>query len=264
MLLAIIQFSPLLFHKEKNIEKMLHYINKTNADIIVFPELSTSGYFFTSKDEVRNLSENFDSGNIKLFQSLSTQQNKTIVFGFPENYNDNLFNSAAVLMPDASTSRIYRKTHLFYKEKFSFESGDTGFFVINDKERDVKIGTMICYDWRFPEAARALTLQGADIILCPSNLVTDVWQKVMMTRALENKVYLAVANRIGKETRDEEELLFNGDSAVYDFNGTCIAKAGRDTEEVLIVEIYPEKTRDKSINKYNDIIKDRKSDFYKF
>ncbi|ROL60542.1 carbon-nitrogen hydrolase, partial [Bacteroidetes/Chlorobi group bacterium ChocPot_Mid] len=200
---------------------------------------------------------------IQEFQELSTKTNKILVIGFPEKQKDRLYNSAAILFPDKQISRCYRKTHLFYKERFCFDSGDTGFFNIYYKDRDINIGTMICYDWRFPEAARTLALLGADLIICPSNLVTAVWHNVMPARAIENKVYFAVINRIGKEERNGEELFFNGESAIYGYNGERLAKAGVEEERIIYAEIEPKLTRKKSFNEFNDIFKDRRTEMYK-
>ncbi len=122
---------------------------------------------------------------------------------------------------------------------------------------------MICYDWRFPEAARTLALEGADLIALPSNLVTKFWPRAMPARALDNHIYLIVANRIGKEIRNDEELVFNGKSVIYDYNGTELAIAPSEEETVITTTIYPEKSRNKSINQINDIFKDRKIKYYK-
>jgi predicted amidohydrolase len=257
-----VQFSPVFGDKVKNSELMMEYINGTDSDIIIFPELCLTGYFFQSKEESAGYSEIKGSELIQSFAMEAVQQNKTISFGFPENDNGLIYNSIAIMFPDRQYNRIYRKTHLFYKEKFCFEPGNTGFEVIDYKPQDIKIGLMICYDWRFPEAARSLALQGADLIICPSNLVTKVWHKVMPARALENKVYLAVANRYGTEERGGGILEFNGGSAIYSYNGDVAAIAGADTEEVITSEIYPVKTRDKSFNEFNDIFKDRIPEFY--
>ena len=144
-----------------------------------------------------------------------------------------------------------------------FEPGDSSFFVIEDKQRDIRIGMMICYDWRFPEATRSLALAGADLIICPSNLVTNIWHKVMPARAIENKIYLAVANRIGREKRGDEQLFFNGESAVYAFNGDMLCKAGVEDIRIITATIDPSKTRDKSFNEINDIFTDRRPDMYR-
>jgi predicted amidohydrolase len=166
-------------------------------------------------------------------------------------------------MPDKKQSRIYRKTHLFYRERFIFDEGNSGFFVIDDQDRDIRIGTMICYDWRFPEASRTLGMLGADLVVCPSNLVTHIWPKVMPARAIENKVYLAVPNRFGSETANGESVSFNGMSGIWSYNGDLMAQADRVGESVITADIEPSKTRDKSFNEFNDIIKDRRPKYYK-
>ncbi len=262
IIVSCFQFAPLLKEREQNIKRIFKEIDSSNADILVFPELATSGYFFQSRDEVREIAETKDGQFLKEIQQKATEQDKIIVCGFPESDGEKLFNSCVVALPDDFKTRIYRKTHLFYKEKYCFDAGDTGFFVIEDESRDVKIGPMICYDWRFPEASRALGLLKADIIVCPSNLVTDVWHIAMPARALENKVYLAVANRTGTEKRGDEELLFKGKSAIYGYNGSVLAIAEAEKDEIITAEIEPFKTRDKSFNAENDIFKDRVPQFY--
>jgi predicted amidohydrolase len=104
---------------------------------------------------------------------------------------------------------------------------------------------MICYDWRFPEAARTLGFKGADLIVCPSNLVTKIWHLAMPARSIENKVYLAVSNRFGNEVRNNENLLFNGMSAIWDFNGSLLQAANKEGDEILKCSINPEYTRNK-------------------
>jgi predicted amidohydrolase len=262
MKVAVIQFEPVFGKKEDNYSKIKSYINSIDAQLLVFPEMCLSGYYYLERQEVNEIAESFTGELIAELQSFCSALNKGIVLGFPEKDRDKIFNSCAVLMPKKEKSRIYRKTHLFYKEKFCFDKGNTGFFIIDYPEWDIKIGPMICYDWRFPEAARTLALKGADLIVCPSNLITNVWQNALSTRALENKVYMAVANRIGSEKRNDETLRFNGDSAIYNYNGEIIVKAGPNEDKVIIADIEPSKTRDKSFNEFNDIFKDRRPEMY--
>ncbi len=262
MKVSVVQFAPELFNRQYNIEKMIEYVELINSDIIIFPELSTSGYYFLDFRELFPFSERFNGETYKIFQELSSKKNTIIIYGFPELEADKIYNSAILIFPDSKYSAIYRKTHLFYKEKFCFSEGNTGFFVIDYKEWDLKIGCMICYDWRFPEAARTLGLKGADLIVCPSNLVTKVWRLAMPTRALENKVYLAIANRIGSESRDNDTLLFNGQSVIYDYNGSILAEADNSSNLIISAEIKPFETRDKSFNQFNDINKDRRPEYY--
>ncbi|MFP4528250.1 MAG: nitrilase-related carbon-nitrogen hydrolase [Candidatus Kapaibacterium sp.] len=261
--ISVVQFFPIFGEKERNIETITSYIENSDSDIIIFPELATTGYFFQNRSETEKYAEPFGGETTAHFQKIAKERDKIIALGFPEIDGEKLYNSAAILFPDESASRAYRKTHLFYKERFCFDAGDRGFFNIYYAPRDINIGTMICYDWRFPEAARALALNGADLIICPSNLVTDVWHLVMPARALENKVYLAVANRIGRESSGGEELFFNGKSAIYGYNGQPMAIAGPEEEIVLSAEIDPAATRDKKFNEFNDLFSDRRPEMYR-
>jgi predicted amidohydrolase len=260
--ISAVQFFPIFGEKEKNIDTINTHIDASDADMIVFPELATTGYFFQNKGETARYAEPFGGETTEFFQKKASEQNRIVVFGFPELDDQKLYNSAAVLFPDENLSRVYRKTHLFYKERYCFDPGDLGFFNIYYKKLDLNIGTMICYDWRFPEAARTLALKGADLIICPSNLVTDVWHLVMPARALENKIYFLVANRIGREIANGEELFFNGKSAIYGMNGKSLALAGPEEEVVISAEIDPAATRNKKFNDYNDLFGDRRPEYY--
>lgn len=258
----VFQFSPFYQNLDENQNYLIRKIEDSINDILVFPELSLSGYFFISSESIDGYSIETSDHFFKKIQTLSKETNKIICFGFAERDDNNYYNSAAIFFPDEDLSSVYRKSHLFYKESLVFEKGNTGFFTINYPQWDINIGLMICYDWRFPEAARTLALQGADIILCPSNLVTGVWQKVMEARALENKVYMVVANRVGSETFENETLTFNGESSIISCNGNIMVKAGIDNEISIISEIDPKKTRDKSFNSINNIFNDRREEIY--
>lgn len=260
--LSTIQFAPIFGQKLENISKIHLIIDSLSSDIIVFPELCTTGYFFQNSDEVREVSEPFNGDTIAIFQSKSTKRNQIYILGFAEHDGETLYNSAVIIMPNPALTSVYRKTHLFYKEKFCFSKGDTGFFIVEDDVHDIRIGVMICYDWRFPEAARTLALKGADLIVCPSNLVTDVWHIAMPARALENKVYLAVANRTGIENRGGEEVEFTGESGIWGFNGKLMAKSSKSDDSILTVEIEPSATRNKNFNELNNIFADRRPDKY--
>ena len=261
--LAVVQFTPRFGEKEKNLARMQQLVEDITADIIVLPELCTTGYFFLSREEVAKSAETVTGPSSAFFQDMACNKNAVVVAGFAERHQKHLYNACLVVVPEEKKPYVYRKTHLFYKEKDCFDPGDTGFFVVADKMRDVYIGPMVCYDWRFPESARVLALLGADLIVCPANLITEAWRQVMPARAIENHVYLAVANRAGLEKRKGEELRFKGNSAIYDFSGREIKKAGEKENEVLLAEIYPSETRDKSFNPVNDVLADRQPQHYK-
>jgi predicted amidohydrolase len=233
------------------------------ADLLVIPELAASGYFFTSAEELREFAERPESGDFcGWVRGLAEARGLVAVAGFAElGDDDRLYNSAIVALPDRSYT-VYRKTHLFYKEHLVFAPGDTGFGVV--EWNGVRIGTMICYDWRFPEATRTLALRGADVIAHPSDLVAakHLWGPTMRTRALENKVVIVTANRCGTEEHAGETLTFSGESQITAMNGKVLAEASADEECVIVAEVDPFATRNKSFNEYNDILRDRRPEMY--
>ena len=260
--LATVQFTPVFGDKEENFRRIEALSAGIRADIIVYPELCTTGYFFQSREESQRYAEPADGPTYRFFRRIAEQKHALVVAGFVERDGDRIYNSILIIRPEEQQPVVYRKTHLFYKERYCFDEGDTGFFVVYDAMRNVRIGPMICYDWRFPEASRALALQGAELIVCPSNLVTDAWRLVMPARAIENKLYIAVANRAGSESGGGEEVVFKGNSTVYGYNGAELAKAEPEGDTVLYTDIEPEKTHDKSFNPLNDILRDRRPEMY--
>jgi len=260
--LAVIQFTPAFGEKEANLARIEALTENLAADVVVLPELCTTGYFFQSRAEVSQVAEPLNGPSGAFFKEISTRLNALVFAGFAESAGKNLFNACLIAVPGQDL-KSYRKTHLFYKEKYCFDPGDSGFFVVADKRIDLKVGTMVCYDWRFPESSRVLALLGADLIVCPSNLVTDAWRLVMPARAIENKVYLAVANRAGTEQRAGEELVFKGNSAIYGYNGQVLQSAGASADTILYAEIEPAKTRNKAFNAINDVLGDRQPHHYR-
>jgi predicted amidohydrolase len=264
--ISIVQFTPEFDNPTDNLQRIAGLLQGIASDIIVLPELCTTGYSFLSKEEAFAASEGPDGQGTAFFKQLANEYKAMVVAGFAEKSGDNAYNSALIALPGGET-KVYRKTHLFFREKQCFEEGDSGFFVMQHPLKDCKVGVMICNDWRYPEAARSLALLGADVIACPSNLVTDVWRIGMPARALENKVFVAVANRCGTETRQLEDastqsLTFTGGSVLYNYNGEVIEQAGRTGQRVITLQIDPLLTRDKSFNAFNDLLKDRRPGFY--
>jgi predicted amidohydrolase len=259
---AAVQFTPGFGQKEENLRRMERLVAGVAADVFVFPELCTTGYFFQSRAEAAAAAETADGRSARFFLDLARARRAVVVAGFAEEQAGRLFNSCLVALPEEDRCRIYRKTHLFYKERLCFDPGDTGFFVVEDAGRDVRIGPMVCYDWRFPESARVLTLLGAELIVCPANLVTDAWTLVMPARAIENQIFLVVANRCGSEARGGETLQFKGCSAIYDWKGSALCRAAAEGDEVLVADIRPAETRNKAFNPLNDVLADRRPALY--
>jgi len=259
--ISISQFYPEHSDLEANFNKIMSDISVCNADIIIFPELCLSGYFFDDVEKLIKYALKSSDSRLLELNNIATAKKIIVILGFAEKSEEGIYNSCVILGDGEPI--IYRKTHLFYKERFCFLEGNTGFVNHYVKSLDINIGLMICYDWRFPESSRTLALNGAHLIVCPSNLVTGIWRKVMPARAIENKVYVAVANRIGQEIFGNETLTFNGFSAIYDYMGNAIASADETSTEIITAEINPKDTIDKSFNSINDIFKDRRSKYYK-
>lgn len=240
---------------------MCHTIQNTNVDVLVFTEMATCGYFYTSVNEVSKVALSVSDEPIQQIIRIAQETNTVVVVGFAERDGSALYNSCFVAGPNIPTT-VYRKSHLFYKEKLVFSQGDTGFVTLHIPHLQCTLGLMICYDWRFPESARTLALKGADIICCPANLVTHIWRSVMPARAIENKVYLVVANRYGTEEVEGETVSFNGQSAIYSYNGDVLDSAPAVGDAILTANVYPEQTRDKSFNSLNNIFSDRRPELY--
>ncbi|MCK9328671.1 MAG: hypothetical protein PHY08_01950 [Candidatus Cloacimonetes bacterium] len=259
--IGLCQFKPTLLNRNDNIDKMIKLVDKVEADLIIFPELATSGYVFNSRDEVLTVAEDFERGETTLtFKELSKKNNCSYVIGFPEISNGRLFNSSMLINPDG-TIHLYRKIHLFNEEKRWFEDGNLGFIVAKAKN-NINIGLMICFDWIFPESARTLMLKGAQIIAHSSNLVLPWCQQAMITRSLENRVFSVTCNRIGKEINGDQEFYFTGMSQICNPFGEILFKLGEYEEVTKIITIDPNISYDKQVNQWNDIIEDRKKQYY--
>ncbi|NWF99050.1 MAG: acyltransferase [Nitrospirae bacterium] len=255
------QFNPEFGEKDRNLQKVLETLTRATFDLIVLPEFFATGYQFTTKDEVAELSETImDGKTVKALSDLSNEKSCYIVAGLPERDKDLFYNSAVLTGPQGYIG-TYRKTHLFFEEKLFFQPGDTGFKVWDTNIGC--IGIMICFDWFFPEAMRTLALKGAEIIAHPANLVLPYCPQSMPVRCLENRVFAITSNRIGIENRKSGELLkYIGQSQITGHDGQILVRASEDEEAFSIIEIEIEKARDKQLNKYNNLFTDRRPDMY--
>lgn len=258
---AAIQIAPKLGDLEENLVKTCAFMEKAieqDARFLVLPELSNSGYNFENRQQALECSEPVPNGpTVREWEKIAKKHSVWIIGGINERDKDKLYNSAVILGPRGYIGK-YRKLHLFAREKLVFQPGDTPIEAI--REKDFCFGVMICFDWAFPEVARILTLKGAEIICHPANLVLPFGQKAMLVRSLENHVFTVTANRIGKEGN----LTFTGQSQITDVKGNVLAKGSRSKEEIVMVEINTELARNKKITPYNDLINDRRSEYYSF
>jgi len=262
MRIGYVQSSPVFGEKEKNYRQIDDLLSGMTADLIVLPELFATGYTFVSKEEVGQLGEESvdRSETYQFLQEMSARTKAVIAGGFIEKENGRCYN-ASMMVCGKELIGIYRKIHLFNKEKIWFSPGDRSLRIYEVK--GVKIGMMICFDWIFPEVCRNLALKGAQIMVHPSNLVLPYGQQAMVTRCLENRVYAITANRIGTEIRGSDHFVFTGRSQITSVDGTILSSAPEEKTCACFAEIDIQKARDKSINEYNDVFTDRRPEMYR-
>jgi len=263
MKIALYQFAPLWGNVPGNLKKIESILcSHANIDLWILPELCTTGYLFNSKVEIGSVSEPFPGGQTSSWlKSITKRLNASVIMGVAEKCKEKLYNSAIVFDNGAHVG-TYRKIHLFDNEKNLFDPGNEAPEVFT--VRGVRIGVMICFDWIFPEAARTLALNGAQIIAHPANLVLPYCPDAMVTRSIENRVFTATANRIGIERlSDGQQLTFIGNSQATNIFGKRLGQLSKDREGVLIFDIDPAESNNKSITQNNDLFMDRKPELYR-
>jgi N-carbamoylputrescine amidase len=242
-----------------NLKKCLSWVReaaKMGAEVISLPELYSSHYFCQSED-VDNfaLAEPLYSTSFVAFSALAKELGVVIIVPFFEKRMAGIYhNSAYIIDTDGSEAGLYRKMHIpddphFY-EKFYFTPGDLGFKAFPTNKG--KIGTLICWDQWFPEAARLTALQGAEVLFYPTAIgwhplekeqygenQHGAWMNVMKGHAVANGVYVAAANRIGLEQYlpNTSGIQFWGSSFIAGPQGEILAQASHDKEEILIAEV---------------------------
>ena len=235
---AVVQTSPEIGSTQRNLREIIEAIGEaasSGARIIVFPECALSGYIIEDSEELARLAEPIDGPVVSEIAQACRQLRVYSVVGFVERANDAIYNSALLSGPEGVIG-CYRKAHLPGLGLDRIVSpGNTPFAVY---ETEVgRIGMAICYDVRFPEAARVLALRGADIIAIPTNWPTveglappsSIPELLTRARACENRVFLAVADRVGAE----RGWSFLGRSQLIDVTGTVVAEASSESTEIL-------------------------------
>lgn len=231
-------------------ERLVRDAARQGAQVVLIPELFEGVYF--CKDQIasdllraRPIAEN---ATIAHFQQIADELNVVLPISVYERAGNALFNSVVIIDADGSQLGLYRKSHIpdgpGYSEKFYFSPGDTGFRVW--KTRHATIGVGICWDQWFPEAARAMALQGAEVLLYPTAIGSEPpdptwdssghWQRVMQGHAAANLMPVVAANRFGVERGTHTEITFYGSSFICDNTGSMVASASRDAEEVLVAQ----------------------------
>lgn len=264
---AAVQIDPELMQTEKNLEKILLKTRKAaagGARLIVFPECALTGYVFTSRQEAFPYAETVPGPAVEQIAAVCKELDVYVIFGLIEKDGDRLYNAAVLTGPKGLIGK-HRKIHppLGALDKF-MDKGDIPFTVY--KTPVGNIGMLICHDITFPESARVLMLQGADIIAVPTNwprMLDVVSRYFINTRAVENFVHIVAADRVGTERKAQ----FLGQSKIVSAAGVTKVEASTENEQIISADLDLAFARQKHIVFIPgvwemDFLKERRPQFY--
>lgn len=236
--------------------EMLREAASKGAQVACLPELFLTQYFCQVEDAaIFDLAEPIPGPTTEALAAVARETKMTIVGSIFERRAAGVYhNTAVVLESDGSTVGKYRKMHIpddpLYYEKYYFTPGDLGFKAFETKH--AKVGTLVCWDQWYPEAARLTAMQGAEVLFYPTAIgwhpgekaefgeaQASAWETMQRAHAIANGVFVGAINRIGHEGPADGGLEFWGGSFLSDPFGRILAKASRDREEVLVVECDP-------------------------
>ena len=269
---------------EKSVEKAERLVRKAaaeGANVILLPELFENWYFCQERryDSYKLALPLEENPAVRRFQTVAKELSVVLPISFYEQDGNVLYNSVAMIDADGSVMGVYRKTHIpddhFYQEKFYFTPGDTGFKVWDT--RFGKIGVGICWDQWFPEAARCMALDGAELLFYPTAIGSEPvlecdsmphWQRCMQGHAAANLVPVIAANRIGTETvtpdsenqQQSSSLTFYGSSFIADNTGALVECADRTSDTILLHTFDLDELRDMRLSW--GVFRDRRPEMY--
>ena len=263
--------------KDTNIaraEEQVRAAASKGAQVILLQELFETPYFCKDLD-----SKYFDFAHetnsselLKKFSTLAKELDVVLPISSFERANNSFFNSIAIIDADGKVLGVYRKSHIpdspGYQEKFYFSPGNTGFKVWDTKYAN--IGVAICWDQWFPEAARSMVLQGAEVLLYPTAIGSEPgypeidscghWQRAMQGHAAANCVPVVASNRIGLEKGESCDVTFYGSSFITDHTGQILVESDRETQDVITAELDLESMRNERAAW--GLFRDRRPDLY--
>jgi N-carbamoylputrescine amidase len=269
--LAVAQFA-MVEAPDRNLARACELVRQAHArgaQVVLLPELFSSLYFPREIDaRFFALAHSVDEDPaVRALALLAKELSLVIPVSFFERSGAAYFNSLVVLDADGKNLGLYRKTHIpdgaGYEEKFYFTPGDTGFQVFHSRYATLGVG--ICWDQWFPECARAMALQGADVLLYPTAIGSEPttgrdtaapWRRVMQGHAVSNTVYVAAANRVG----DEGGQCFYGTSFIADPWGDIQSELGRSEEGLAIAAI--DIARARADRDWMGLLRDRRPSMY--
>jgi predicted amidohydrolase len=261
---ACAQLAPVIGELEHNRSlgaKAVARAAAAGAQVLVLPELCTSGYVFADADEAARCAESLDGPAVRSWQALSAERGMVVVAGLCEALGDGRLGNSAVVLDGGEILAVYRKTHLWDREKLIFAAGDEPPPVVATSAG--RIGVVICYDAFFPELMRSLALRGAELIAAPANVPVlgpvleplPVEVVAAVAAAAQNRVFVAQCDRDG----DERGVSWVGASAIIDPDGRLLARG----DGVLTAQVDLARARDKRWNDRNDALGDRRPELYR-
>ena len=265
---------------KKNIQNAIDKINsaaKKGAKVVCLPELFLTKYFCQVESHKNfNLAEKIPGPSSNLFSALARELKIILIISLFEKKTSGLYhNSSVVINEKGKLLGKYRKMHIpddpqFY-EKFYFAPGDLGFKSFKTSKGN--LGTLICWDQWFPEAARLTALKGAEIIFYPTAIgwhpkekrkfgksQLESWLSIQRSHAIANGIYVAAINRVGIEKQGNKKIEFWGNSVIFDPSGNVVKKASL-KENILICEIDFKKVE--TSRQHWPFFRDRRIDYYK-
>ena len=277
-------------NKEFNLKNSISKIKEAarkGAKIICMPELFLTEYLCKVENHSYfKIAEKVPGSTSDIFCKLAKELNVILIISlFEKKLSGIYYNTCITINNNGKIISKYRKMHIpddpGYYEKFYFTPGDLGFKNVKTKFGD--IGTLICWDQWFPEAARLTALKGSEIIFYPTAIgwhpkekkkygksQLDSWITIQRSHAIANGVFVVAINRVGKEKKGKREIEFWGNSFVIDPNGNIISKLKSNKEGILVCDINLKKVesarqhwpflRDRRIDAYKGLIKNQNND----
>jgi N-carbamoylputrescine amidase len=263
---------------EANVAKGMQMVREAagrGATVVLLPELFEGHYWPQAQRERFFERAHAVEGHpfIGRFQALARELGVVLPLSFFEKSGHAHYNSLVMIDATGELLGLYRKSHIpdgpGYMEKYYFTPGDTGFKAF--PTRAGTIGAAICWDQWYPESARAMALQGAEVLLYPTAIGSEpdaagpmdtsrMWRRVMVGHAVANACYLGAANRVGTEAVEGSEQTFYGTSFICDYSGEILAEAGRTEEAVLVADLDLEQAR--AFRAGMGFFRDRRPDLY--
>ena len=222
--------------KKENINIIEKHVKNNDANLIVLPELSSSGYLFEKREDLLKVSENIENITNKTNEKsifineilkISKKYSKAIIAGFAENFKDKIYNSA-LIAENGHFKGVYRKVHLSDFEKKFFDSGDIKESYNVFEVCKEKLSIQICFDVWFSEISRKQILNGSNLICILANFGGENTLEIAKVRAIENITPIILCNRVGREKTKDIDAYFIGKSFIVDKDGSFLANADKD------------------------------------